>query len=214
MHGFDGRECERREISVWVLPRKPTYSAPLDRTPILQTHSNELGQSIDRISNHSHFYVVLREFIHPRRIEPGIADTSACGSRPPGSCSWLYRSSAFRPVLLLPSSIMPAAVIGGLAGLGIQLYVNTIRKLPLLRNPWEHVILVGAGAAFGNWLVDFEERTAEDVRGRHWLGEGMSLASVGRGRVHSSYRSLFLCVGATFTVALAKREAAFKHAQE
>ena len=60
---------------------------------------------------------------------------------------------------------MSAAVIGGLMGLGVQLYVNTVRKLPLFRNPWEHVLLVGAGAAFGNWIVDFEERTAEDVRG-------------------------------------------------
>lgn len=60
----------------------------------------------------------------------------------------------------------PATIIGGLLGLGVQLYCNAVRKLPLMRNPWEHVLFIGAGAAFGNWLVDFEERTALELKGR------------------------------------------------
>ncbi|KAL6779359.1 hypothetical protein ACKKBG_A12015 [Auxenochlorella protothecoides x Auxenochlorella symbiontica] len=58
----------------------------------------------------------------------------------------------------------PATIIGGLLGLGVQLYCNAVRKLPLMRNPWEHVLFIGAGAAFGNWLVDFEERTALELK--------------------------------------------------
>lgn len=61
---------------------------------------------------------------------------------------------------------MPGAtVIGACLGLGAQLYINAVRKLPLMRNPWEHVIAMGAGAAFGGWIVGVEEKTAKDVKG-------------------------------------------------
>lgn len=55
------------------------------------------------------------------------------------------------------------AVIGSALGLGIQLYANAVRKLPLMRNPWEHVLFIGAGAYAGNWLVEFEERTGREL---------------------------------------------------
>ncbi len=38
-----------------------------------------------------------------------------------------------------------------------------MRKLPLMRNPWEHVLFIGLGAYAGNWLVEFEERTAAEL---------------------------------------------------
>lgn len=59
---------------------------------------------------------------------------------------------------------MPSpAVIGAVAGLGVQLYVNAVRKLPLLRNPWHHAIAISAGAAFGSWIVKFEEQTEKEL---------------------------------------------------
>lgn len=55
------------------------------------------------------------------------------------------------------------AAIGSLLGLGVQLYANAVRKLPLMRNPWEHVIAIGLGGYAGKWLVEFEERTALEL---------------------------------------------------
>ena len=57
------------------------------------------------------------------------------------------------------------AAFGALLGVGVQLYVNAVRKLPLMRDPWLHVLWAGAGASFGTWLVGFEERTEKDLRG-------------------------------------------------
>ena len=38
-----------------------------------------------------------------------------------------------------------------------------LRKVPLLRDPWEHVLFVGLGAYVGDWLVKYEARTAADI---------------------------------------------------
>lgn len=48
-------------------------------------------------------------------------------------------------------------------GLGVVLYSNAVRKLPLYRSPWEHVIGLGLGAYCGNWLVKYEDRTAREI---------------------------------------------------
>lgn len=67
-----------------------------------------------------------------------------------------------------------APVFGAVLGVGVQLYVNAVRKYPLMRTPWMHVAWAGAGAAFGTWLVDFEERTEKDLTGaRRVLGAGV-----------------------------------------
>ena len=58
-----------------------------------------------------------------------------------------------------------ATVVGGVLGLGVPLYVNAVRKMPLWRNPWEHVLWTGAGAAFGGWLVEFEKKTEKELAG-------------------------------------------------
>ncbi|PRW20745.1 hypothetical protein C2E21_8719 [Chlorella sorokiniana] len=60
---------------------------------------------------------------------------------------------------------MPASapLFGAVLGVGVQLYVNAVRKLPLMRDPWLHVLWAGAGASFGTWLVSFEERTEKDL---------------------------------------------------
>jgi len=54
-------------------------------------------------------------------------------------------------------------MVGALLGLGVQLYSNAVRKLPLMRNPWEHVIGIGVGVWAANGIVQFEERMAIDV---------------------------------------------------
>ena len=65
------------------------------------------------------------------------------------------------------AAVMPASipVFGAALGVGIQLYVNAVRKLPLMRDPWLHVLWAGAGASFGTWLVSFEERTEKELTG-------------------------------------------------
>ncbi len=62
---------------------------------------------------------------------------------------------------------MPASapLMGAVLGVGVQLYVNAVRKMPLMREPWMHLLWAGAGASFGAWLVDFEARTEKDLAG-------------------------------------------------
>lgn len=48
-------------------------------------------------------------------------------------------------------------------GLGINLYSNALRKVPLMRQPWEHLIAIGIGAYTGNYLVEYEHRTAKEL---------------------------------------------------
>ena len=61
--------------------------------------------------------------------------------------------------------MVSAAITGAFLGLGVQLYVNAIRKLPMFRNPWQHAIAAGAGAGFTTWLVEYEARTEKEVAG-------------------------------------------------
>ena len=39
--------------------------------------------------------------------------------------------------------MVSGALVGGILGLTLQLYSNGVRKLPLMRHPWEHVLLTG-----------------------------------------------------------------------
>ena len=59
--------------------------------------------------------------------------------------------------------MVSGAFFGGCIGLGINLYSNALRKVPLMRQPWEHVIALGAGAWAGNALVEYENRTAKEL---------------------------------------------------
>lgn len=61
--------------------------------------------------------------------------------------------------------MVSATLVGAIMGLGVQFYANAIRKVPLMRNPWQHVILAGTGAAFASWVVDFETRTQKELEG-------------------------------------------------
>lgn len=54
-------------------------------------------------------------------------------------------------------------VFGAVVGLGVQFYSNAVRKYPLMRNPWGHLIALGAGAYCGSWVDDFEARTEKDI---------------------------------------------------
>ncbi|XP_078445990.1 excitatory amino acid transporter [Wolffia australiana] len=56
-----------------------------------------------------------------------------------------------------------ATAIGVLLGLGTQIYSNALRKLPLMRHPWEHVLGMGLGAVFVNQLVSWNEKLHEDL---------------------------------------------------
>ncbi|KAK6916944.1 hypothetical protein RJ641_017695 [Dillenia turbinata] len=55
-----------------------------------------------------------------------------------------------------------ATVVGALLGLGTQMYSNSLRKLPYMRHPWEHVLGMGLGAVFVNQLVKWDAKLQED----------------------------------------------------
>ncbi|CAA6671321.1 unnamed protein product [Spirodela intermedia] len=56
-----------------------------------------------------------------------------------------------------------ATAIGVLLGLGTQMYSNALRKLPMMRHPWEHVLGMGLGAVFVNQLVNWNDKLHEDL---------------------------------------------------
>ncbi|CAI5512938.1 unnamed protein product [Closterium sp. Naga37s-1] len=60
---------------------------------------------------------------------------------------------------------MPASatLVGAAMGLGVQFYSNAVRKLPLMRHPWEHLLGMGIGAYAANQLVAFEVKAAADL---------------------------------------------------
>lgn len=74
-------------------------------------------------------------------------------------------SSRFKFIANMPS----ATVVGAVLGLGVQLYTNAVRKLPLMRSPWQHAIAATAGGAFGSWLVTFEAKTEKELAGNRAL---------------------------------------------
>lgn len=66
----------------------------------------------------------------------------------------------------------------------MQFYVNAVRKLPLTRAPYLHVLWAGAGASFGAWLVDFEERTEKELAGEELTYASLRHCCSSLGRLH------------------------------
>ncbi|KAK9820798.1 hypothetical protein WJX74_004980 [Apatococcus lobatus] len=59
--------------------------------------------------------------------------------------------------------MVSGVLLGGLLGLTVQLYSNAVRKLPLMRHPWEHVLWTAGGAWGGNAVVEWEKRATVEV---------------------------------------------------
>lgn len=59
--------------------------------------------------------------------------------------------------------VATATMVGALMGLSCQFYSNGVRKLPLMRHPWEHLLAIGLGAGFGNAVASWEVRLQEDL---------------------------------------------------
>ncbi|KAI5072600.1 hypothetical protein GOP47_0012706 [Adiantum capillus-veneris] len=56
-----------------------------------------------------------------------------------------------------------ATFFGAAFGLACQFYSNGIRKQPLMRHPWEHVLLISIGIVAANALANWEEKLQADV---------------------------------------------------
>jgi hypothetical protein len=81
--------------------------------------------------------------------------------------------------------MVAATALGAFAGLFVATYMNAVRKLPIFRQPWEHALMMGAGAYGFNQLEAFEKRvrtppaplTLHGNRcigtGRHTFGEDL-----------------------------------------
>ena len=54
-------------------------------------------------------------------------------------------------------------VFGAMLGLGVQFYSNAVRKLPLMRNPWEHAIALGVGGFAGMTTPPLPVRALADL---------------------------------------------------
>eukprot|EP00658_Telonema_sp_P-2_P007161 TRINITY_DN1266_c0_g1_i5.p3 TRINITY_DN1266_c0_g1~~TRINITY_DN1266_c0_g1_i5.p3 ORF type:complete len:106 (+),score=38.94 TRINITY_DN1266_c0_g1_i5:98-415(+) len=59
-----------------------------------------------------------------------------------------------------------AAIAGAIGGIGIQIFSNAARKVPLGRNPWMHVTLAAVGGFCGGKYTEweaYENRALDEV---------------------------------------------------
>ena len=49
-------------------------------------------------------------------------------------------------------------LVGAACGLTVQLYSNAVRKLPLMRHPWEHLLMFGFGGFLGHQFTKWEDQ--------------------------------------------------------
>ncbi len=58
---------------------------------------------------------------------------------------------------------LSATIVGAFTGATVMVYTNAIRKMPMIRQPWGHVILATAGAYTFNAILDFEQQVSQDL---------------------------------------------------
>eukprot|EP00541_Cyclophora_tenuis_P005218 CAMPEP_0116550934 /NCGR_PEP_ID=MMETSP0397-20121206/5691_1 /TAXON_ID=216820 /ORGANISM="Cyclophora tenuis, Strain ECT3854" /LENGTH=78 /DNA_ID=CAMNT_0004075797 /DNA_START=58 /DNA_END=291 /DNA_ORIENTATION=- len=56
-----------------------------------------------------------------------------------------------------------SVLVGGFSGLSIQFMSNAIRKVPLSREPWNHVGMFILGCWAGNQYCKVEEQLVDDI---------------------------------------------------
>ncbi|KAL2343587.1 hypothetical protein Fmac_004872 [Flemingia macrophylla] len=57
---------------------------------------------------------------------------------------------------------LSATAIGALLGLKCQIHSNSLRKLPIMRHPWEHLVAMGLGVVFVHQLFKWRDQTEMD----------------------------------------------------
>jgi len=50
-----------------------------------------------------------------------------------------------------------STLLGGISGVGIVLFANALRKAPMMRAPWEHVIGAAVGSSIGAAYLRWEK---------------------------------------------------------
>eukprot|EP00218_Dolichomastix_sp_CCMP3274_P011125 CAMPEP_0170143356 /NCGR_PEP_ID=MMETSP0033_2-20121228/10480_1 /TAXON_ID=195969 /ORGANISM="Dolichomastix tenuilepis, Strain CCMP3274" /LENGTH=74 /DNA_ID=CAMNT_0010379803 /DNA_START=19 /DNA_END=243 /DNA_ORIENTATION=+ len=58
---------------------------------------------------------------------------------------------------------MSASLLGGLLGFGTICYSNLLRRQPVMRGPWMHVLGAYAGATAAAGVVEWEEGAKKDL---------------------------------------------------
>ncbi|KAF3615739.1 putative transcription factor MYB86-like [Capsicum annuum] len=58
---------------------------------------------------------------------------------------------------------LTATMVGAILGFGTQVYSNALRKLPIMRHPWEHLLGIGIGVVAVNQFVKWEVKCNEDL---------------------------------------------------
>jgi len=58
---------------------------------------------------------------------------------------------------------LAVGLFGAVSGFGIAMMTNATRKIPLSREPWNHVMLTVFGYWAGNYYVKTEKRLVQDI---------------------------------------------------
>lgn len=60
--------------------------------------------------------------------------------------------------------VATATIVGAALGLSVQLYSNAVRKLPLMRHPWEHAVGMGLGVAAAHTMLRLEQQAEASLK--------------------------------------------------
>ena len=55
-------------------------------------------------------------------------------------------------------------LMGAIVGFGVHTYTNAVRRLPLMHEPWKHLIAIGIGGAAGVRLTQLREEYLVEFR--------------------------------------------------
>lgn len=62
--------------------------------------------------------------------------------------------------------MITSGTAGAALGVGVMLYSNAVRKLPLMRAPWMHVLAGTVGASAITGLVEYEARATKQLEAK------------------------------------------------
>ena len=98
-----------------------------------------------------------------RCAKPLARDAPRAETSPTAPTGGEHRTPTPRALQKQKKMTLTTAALGSLSGLFIGVFSNGVRKLPLFRRPWDHLILMGIMGYGGHKYPQLEDATLERV---------------------------------------------------